>query len=259
MSLKPYYSDSHTTIYHGDCREVMASLTEVDITVSSPPYNQIAATNPSGMFTEANHKQNKGYASHSDDLPEREYQEWMRDVFGMCLKISTGIVWVNHKTRFRDKAGIHPVHIFPWPFYSEIIWDRAGSVTLNARKFAPSHEFIYGFGVPHYWDNSINTNMTVWRQIPERDVKGHPCPFPVEIPILLIKASCPIGGTVLDPFAGSGTTMVAAKQIGRKAIGIELCEAYCEIAAKRLQQEYLPLNEPAPITQPERELFTVTQ
>ena len=239
--MKPYYEDAKAgiVIYHGDCREVLPTLEPVDITFSSPPYNTIAATSPSGMFKEHNHKQNTGYISHSDDLPECDYQEWMRSVFETCKSKTKGLVWINHKTRFRDKSGIHPLQIFPWPFYSEVVWDRAGSVTFNARKFAPSHEFLYAFGEPHYWDNAQNTLLSVWRILPEREIKGHPCPFPESIARRCVTASCPPNGTVLDPFMGSGTTLRAAKDLGRRAIGIEIEERYCEIAANRLRQGVL--------------------
>ena len=240
--MKPYYEHGGITIYHGDCREILPELSAVDITVSSPPYNTIAPTQASGMMRESNHKQLGGYLSHADDLPENDYVAWMRDVFGMCRRVTRGLVWINHKTRYRDRIGIHPLSIFDWPFYTEIVWDRGGSVTLNAKKFAPSHEYLYGFGEPHYWNDAMNTLMSVWRLNPERDVPGHPCPFPIGLVSRCIEASCPTGGTVLDPFVGSGSTLVAAKDLGRRAIGIEIEERYCEIAAKRLAQEVLPLE-----------------
>lgn len=238
--VEPYFERDGITIYHGDCLDVLPQLSAVDITFSSPPYNTIAVTTPSGMMKEHTHKQNEGYDGFEDDMPEDEYQEWMRSVFGLCRNLSEGLVWVNHKTRYRDKSGIHPLAIFDWPFYSEVVWDRKGSITLNARKFAPSHEFIYGFGVPHFWDNTQNTKMSVWQINPERDIKGHPCPFPVAIAERCIVASCPEGGIVLDPFMGSGTTLRAAKNTGRRAIGIEISEKYCELAANRMAQAVLP-------------------
>jgi DNA modification methylase len=237
--MKPYYEQDGITIYHGDCREVLATMEPVDIVVSSPPYNTIATTKPSGMLKEHNHKQNAGYNKYSDDMNEADYQKWMIDIFGACADVAAGLVWINHKTRFRGGFGIHPLRLFPWEFHSEIVWNRNGSLTLNAKRYAPSHEFIYGFGVPHYWDRRNDKRMTVWNIQPEREIKGHPCPFPVAIPSRCIESSCPAGGVVLDPFMGSGTTLRAAKDLGRKAIGIEIDERYCEIAANRLAQGVL--------------------
>jgi site-specific DNA-methyltransferase (cytosine-N4-specific) len=81
--------------------------------------------------------------------------------------------------------------------------------------------------------------MTVWRIMPEREVKGHPCPFPAILAARCIAASCPDGGIVLDPFMGSGTTLIAARGEKKRGIGIEVNERYCEIAAKRLSQGVL--------------------
>ena len=223
------------TLYHADCMDVLPI--EADIVMSSPPYNQISQTSASGLLAESPRKLNDGYAEHDDDMPEQEYQSWVRGVFEKCREATKGLVWINHKTRFRDRIGIHPLHIFPWPVYSEVVWDRAGSVTLNARKFAPSHEFIYGFGVPHWWDNSANRMMSVWRITPERNVDGHPCPFPVPIAARCIAASCPPSGDVLDPFMGSGTTGIACIRTNRNFIGIEKDKKYFDIALDRIRRE----------------------
>ena len=204
--MTPYFQNDTVAIYHGDTEEVCQSLGVVDIVVTSPPYNTISKTQPSGLFKEHQRKQNAGYRTYSDDMPESEYADWMRRLGGIWSDMTKGLVWINHKTRFREKQGIHPSTLFALPFHSEIVWDRGGSLTLNAKRFAPSHEFIYGFGAPHYWDNSINTKMTVWRINPETSIKWHVCPFPPQIPERLIVASCPEGGIVLDPFMGSGTT-----------------------------------------------------
>lgn len=236
--MKPYYEHAGITIYHGDSATV--DVVDHNIVFTSPPYNTIAKVSASGMMRESRHKQLDGYLSHKDDMDEGDYQRWVVGIVDRFRSKCSGIVWVNHKTRYRNRVGIHPLHLFSgWPVYSEIVWDRGGSVTLNARKFAPSHEFVYGFGFPDYWDDSMNTLMSVWRVNPERSIGDHPCPFPIDIPLRCIAASCKPGGTVLDPFMGSGTTLVAAKNLGRKAIGIEIEERYCEIAAKRLAQEIL--------------------
>ena len=239
--MNPYYEDEQTTIYNGDCREILQAIPDdsVDIVLSSPPYNQIAATAASGMMKEFNHKQLSAYDGYNDDMEEEEYQNWQRAVFSEARGKCRGLCWINHKTRFRNKQGIHPLQIYPWPFYSEVVWDRKVSITLNARKFAPSHEYLYAFGEPHWWDDSQNIFLTVWQIMPEREIKGHPCPFPLSIARRVISASCPPGGIAIDPFMGSGTTLLAAKLEGRRAIGIEKNREYCDIAVERLRQRVL--------------------
>ena len=247
-------------LIQGDCEIVLGLMDDVvDITVSSPPYNMIPATKPSGILAEHNHKLNKGYESHDDSMEDADYAEWMRLIFGECRQASKGLVWINHKTKFVDKQGIHPLMIFPWKFHSEIVWNRGGSTTLNAKRYAPSHEYIYGFGIPHFWDRINDMEMSVWRINPEYTVDGHPCPFPVEIPKRCIESSCPHDGTVLDPFMGSGTTGVACIRTERQFIGIEKEPKYFDIAVKRIQRAWdlkcseLPFEQVEP--QKQTELF----
>ena len=220
-----------------DCMEYMATLPDnsVDIVVTSPPYNQLHQTGggfmANGKFADtcAN-----GYKSHSDDMAEGDYQAWMNAMLQECLRIAKGLVWINHKVRYRNKKGIHPLQFFNAPFYSEVIWDRGSSMTLNARKYAPSHEVVYGFGVPHFWDRKHDTLMSVWRIPPRPQGLDHPCPFPVALAERLIASSCPPGGTVYDPFSGAATTGIAAMNAGCSFIGTEIDPDYIEVARKRL-------------------------
>jgi len=242
---EPYYSDGLVTIYHGDCREVMSALPDVDCVITSPPYNTLPATNnPSGLHGPKGgrgkwvKKAAEGYADQRDEV---EYQEWMLEILSRAFELCRGLMWVNHKTRFRDGVGIHPARMFPWPIYSEVIWDRRGSMALNAKRFAPSHEFLLAFGSPHWWDDNLNTRMTVWRIAPVRG-SDHPCPFPRRLISAPIASSCPPDGVVLDPFMGSGTALDEAKRLGRRSIGIEIEERYCEIAADRCSQGVLALG-----------------
>lgn len=228
-------------VIEGDCLNIMHGMAgkSVDICITSPPYNTLPTENkPSGLHAERKNginlwmeKAANGYFDHRD---EREYQHWLYEVMCELQRITKGIVWINHKVRYRNGVAIHPVRFLPFPIYSEIIWDRGGSMALNCKRFSPSHEVILGFGSPHYWEDSVNKLMSVWRINPAHG--DHPCPFPIEIPRRLIRASCPPSGLVLDPFAGSGTTGVACTETNHNFIGIEIDPDYCAIARKRIAE-----------------------
>jgi len=240
--IKPYYEHAGIVIYHGDCRDILPTLERVDIVVTSPPYNTLPASySPSGMRKDrqgggVDRWLLKASSGYFDQMEESVYQSWLREVIGTCLRVARGLVWVNHKMRYRDGVGIHPARFLDFPIYSEIIWDRGGSMALNCKRYAPSHEIILGLGTPHIWHDDSNTLMSVWRIAAQRD-EEHPCPYPPDIPRRLILSSSDEGDIICDPFMGSGTTLRAAKDLDRKAIGIDIEERYCEIAAKRLSQE----------------------
>lgn len=231
------------TLYHGDCLEILPTLDKVDAVVTSPPYNQIDPKNmrPSGMTKDRGAGlgwiekfQEHGYA---DDKDESEYQEWLATIIAACKESCIGTVWVNHKTRYRDGIAIHPLSFLPFPLYSEVVWDRGGSLTLNANRYAPSHEYFFGFWKPVTWDASGNKRMSVWR-ISKEGQDGHVCAYPVKLVSPLIMDSTPADGVVLDPFMGSGTTGVACANLGRKFIGIEIERKYFDIACERIEAAY---------------------
>ena len=242
----PYYDDGNgIQIYHGDCREILPTLEKVDLAVTSPPYNTLPQKHsPSGLHGERRSGVNqwiqKACRSYQDNRPEPEYQDWLKEVVATCLRLCRGLVWINHKVRYRKGVALHPVRFLPFPIYAEVIWDRRGSMALNCKRYAPSHESLWAFGAPHVWHDNWNTYMSVWRIGFDRDPNDHPCSFPLEIPRRLICSSSDEADIILDPFMGSGTTLVAAKELHRKAIGCEIEEAYCEIAANRLAQGVLP-------------------
>lgn len=247
MHLLPEYALTRTdTIHCTDALTLLRALPDesVDIVVTSPPYNlQWKSRTSYGIF--AGHKWiddfQYGYDTYHDHMPEDRYQRWIRGVVTECLRVSKGLVWINHKTRYRNGEGIHPLSFMPFPLWSEVVWDRGGSLTLNARRFAPSHEYLFGFGRPHYWDDHFNLAMTVWR-INVEFGSDHPAPYPEGLITRLIEASCPPGGVVLDPFMGSGTTAAAAQKLNRHYIGCDLSRRYVEDARQRLAQPYtLPL------------------
>lgn len=213
----------------------------VDCVVTSPPYNlNWKWQKGGGMFKNDRWALEfaKGYTNSSDAMPEDKYQAWVRDIVTECLRISKGLVWINHKTRYRDGVGIHPLSFLPFPLWSEVIWERSGSMTLNSRRFAPSHEYIFGFGRPHYWDDTKNTLMSVWH-VPHSASPDHPCPYPEALIQPLIEASCPAHGIVLDPFMGSGTTATVAQRLNRHYIGSDLSPEYVRQAKERLSKPFM--------------------
>lgn len=130
-----------------------------------------------------------------------------------------------------------------WYLRQTIIWQKPSAIEpMRADRPATSHEYIFQLsksehykaypGAVSWWGHSV------WK-IANRGFKGHPAVMPVELAQRCILASTQRGDTVVDPFMGSGTTLRAAKDLGRKAIGIEIDEEYCELAAKRMAQEVL--------------------
>lgn len=255
-----YYQHEAVTIYHGDCREILPKLGLVDLVVTSPPYNQSIDTfKPSGMHRETTwvQKISAGYQDHVDEAEYQQQQRALLNAIGAILA-PNGSVFYNHKLRWRDGTLLHPA---VWldginlQMRMEIIWARNGSCTMNSRMFAPSDERIYWFDQgTHKWNQYAVSFMSVWNiaqygsfGMARVGIENHPCAFPLEIPIRCIAATTDANDIVMDPYCGSGTTLVAAKRLGRRAIGIEIEEKYCEIAAQRLEAERLTLFEYAGI------------
>ena len=245
------------TLYLGDCGEVLPTLGMVSTVVTSPPYNTLpTSARASGLHAERKTGINKWMENasrgYSDNMPEPDYQVWLNNILMSAANLTNGLVWVNHKIRYRDGEAIHPVRMIRLPIYAEVIWNRGVSMALNCKRYAPSHEGFWAFGTPCYWDDKNNILMSVWN-VPhaQRDPwNNHPCPYPEQVIRPIIESSTPMDGTVLDPFMGSGTTGVACARLGRKFIGIEIEERYFDIACRRIEDAYrqadLFVNAPTP-------------
>ncbi len=246
-------------IIHGDCLEVMARMApgSVDAIVTSPPYNQLGKRIPpggSGLLAQSRWVAKVTTKGYVDDMPESEYRNWLASVASEMARVTKpgGSLFFNHKIRYRDGEAIHPIdYVRSWPewqFRQEIVWDRAGGFAFNCGLFAMSDERIYWLVKPGSswgWNDGAASMLSVWR-IPSNkhingSVKGHPCPFPLKIPIRCITAVTSPGGLVLDPFAGSGSTLVACQKTGRRGIGIELNEDYIKIIERRVADARTPL------------------
>lgn len=260
--------DSSIRLYQQDAAEFLAALGDksCDLILFSPPYNQKRDTKSYGLRARRSADswlgkwRDKGYA---DDMPEREYQKWLLGIVRECLRVSSGMVVVNHKVRGSDTKSLHPMtllHPVREYFWREVIWDRMGSVSMNSRGHSTSHESFYCFRAgQHHWSQAESRRLTVWHVRDEEDVwqlspertSDHVCPWPVTIPERFIRAYCPKGGLVCDPFSGRGTTAWACIRTERRFIGSELVRHTFDTACKLTQAEY-ERNEPAMFHSPLR-------
>jgi DNA modification methylase len=190
---------------------------------------------------------------YSDDMDEGEYVTWQNSLFTEIRSVCApdASLFYNHQLRWRDGECLHPVWWFRpggWRMRQEIVWERGGGMMFNARMFVRFDERILWFvrGDTWKWDQACVGYGTIWKiaRAQQQQGKEHPVEFPLAIPTRCIEAVTGFDDLVLDPFMGSGTTLRAAKNLLRRAIGIEIEERYCEIAAKRLSQEVL-FGEPA--------------
>lgn len=225
------------TLYNADCRDVLPLIEGVDVVVTSPPYNLVKEN--SGGSTTTFHSHEERYGKwYDDEIPEEEYQAQQREVVRLCLEKCNGSVFYNHKVRYawsRRGAVYHPLDwLREFPLWCEIIWDRCGSNGSNTPRYAAQDERIYQLGRPKHFERCGLS--TIWRFPPEQSSAiGHVCAFPVELPRRCIATTTQPGDTAFDPYTGSGTTGVAAVQMGRKFIGCEIDPTYFELACRRIE------------------------
>lgn len=223
--MTPYYQDDAVTIYHGDCREF---LPRADVLVTDPPYGiNIGGPDVGRNGRGGRHGLEKGTYDSYDDTYEN-YVETVVPTIQRALALT------------RRGAVFSGPHLQELPKASAVggIYCRAGSGRhpWGFKTFLP----VLFYGTAPRLQHGARPN--VFESTATAELNGHPCPKPLPwLRWLMDLVSLP-GEVVLDPFLGSGTTLRAAKDLGRKAIGIEIEERYCEIGALRCAQEVLPLE-----------------
>lgn len=248
LAPTPYYQDRFVTLYLGDCLAVLPTLGTwdgFDLVFTSPPYN--LGRNDWDMGGEGRRRRTEGIG-YGDALPEAEYRAQQRAVLSAlyAVVVDGGSCFYNHKCRVRDGRLIHPLEWVgdPWIVRQEIVWDRGSTHNHEPTLFWPEDERVYWLtkGKPRVPSGGVRL-PTVWRDTPASKTNRHPAPFPLPMPRRIIER---FGArAVLDPYAGSGTTLLAAKLAGVRATGVEKSERYAEMAARRLSQEVLPFGEAA--------------
>lgn len=227
--MKPYYQDDAVTIYHGDCRELTEVLAQPSVVVTDPPYGtggwrrlaSGAGSDPSASLIR----------EHWDDgavdwlglvAPSPVLVFWPPARTRLLLEAAEAVGYVKHRTLYMRKRDPKPMVGGRTAWSVEPIWvlSRDGFILQGG-------DDVYEASTPRLGRDAGAT--------------GHPYEKPVDVVRWIISKTSRYS-TVLDPFMGSGTALLAAKSMGRKAIGIELNEKWCEIAARRCSQEVLGLS-----------------
>jgi len=223
--MNPYYEDESVKIYHGDCKEILPQLEKADLLITDPPYEQSSAGG--GLI-----KQRETFQKIGKDLSSFNLDDFWSPLLH-CTKNKHAYIFCSRSTlpllcRHADAQELN------WDI---LIYGKNNPIPMKNNRYLSSFEFLFFMrGTNCYWNNhatfSHYSKIKMVNCIPS--TFGHPTEKNVNIIQELIDVSSLENHVIIDPFLGSGTTLVAAKNLGRKAIGIELEEKYCEIAAKRL-------------------------
>lgn len=223
----PYYHDEQygITIYHGDCRDILPHLEPVDLVLTDPPWG-----NPISCKAEYEAKEIEFLPFVYDVLEEGGliYCFWnAKDIPSFQVKFEKYFNLKNIIVCFKEN-----MVTCPWDKAAfQYQWEPIFYGTKGKTNFITNYKSIQA-GIPC---------GDVWKAVkPQSNYKSDHRQHTAQKPIkIMLRAVTFSEGTILDPFMGSGTTLVAAKQLGRKAIGIEIEEKYCEIAVNRLLQGVL--------------------
>jgi site-specific DNA-methyltransferase (adenine-specific) len=247
---KPFFQESNITIIHDNVLTTSAiEADSIDLIVTSPPYNVDIQ-----------------YNSHKDDISYSEYLEfsekwlrqchdWLKDDGRLCLNVPLDKNKGGQQSVGADFTGL--AKSIGYQYHSTIIWNEGnisrrtawGSWMSASAPFVIAPVELILVLYKNRWkktggskksditrDEFMNWTNGIWTFSGESKKKvGHPAPFPLELPKRCIKMFSYVGDTVMDPFMGSGTTVLAAALHGRRAIGIEVDKGYCKIALQRIQ------------------------
>ena len=223
--MRPYYERDGITIYHGDCREILPTIGAVDLVVTDPPFGTQALGGGYGrrQLHSVNGREGRTIANDND-----------LDAFrGAWLHIRETLSDAYALVFYAPRRTPEFCGIVGSDWAGEIVWDKQQPGLGYTIRYQHESIAVLKIGEPETPEDAILSVQRFGRT----DVVSHPHEKPVGLLKALLRLQ-PLG-IVLDPFMGSGTTLVAAKLEGRRAIGIEIEERYCEIAAKRLAQGVL--------------------
>jgi len=247
----PYYDRDGITIYHGDCLDILPGLPAESIRLlwSDPPYGH---GNQNGDLQSARVRDGVKGARKADCEPiANDTPDAFRAVFANALDLAAPAMKRDCCCCCCCCCGGGPRPTFawvaeqmdaaPWAFFHAVVWDKSDRGNGMGWRFRRNYEFVmvaHMVGGKLAWANDTKAVPNIMRMAPPLK-RSHPNQKPVGLCTQFIGLHTQEGDIVLDPFMGSGTTLLAAKLEQRRAIGIELEEKYCEIAVKRLAQSVL--------------------
>lgn len=231
--MKPYYEQDGVTIFHADCRDVFCHLRRVDHVISDPPYD---ARTHAGARTAATASPKYGDIQKIEiDFDPLDVAATVPRILSVCRRWFIAFCTMEMIAEYQKASGGAWVRAGFWrrpDGAPQFTGDRPATPGDAIAIMHPTGKKYWNGGGRHaYYEIGV-----------ERLDRVHPTQKPESLMRQIVAEFTDAGETILDPFMGSGTTLVAAKRLGRKAIGIELEEKYCEIAAKRLAQGALALE-----------------
>jgi site-specific DNA-methyltransferase (adenine-specific) len=248
--MNPYYEDGRVTVYHADFRDLTAEdLGQAACVVTSPPYNAGTA-----------------YDCWDDSLPDDRYHHLAvraSQLIGDVLARLAGRAWINigvaRLHTWLDalrEVGLPDRHVVCWDYgdaTADTAWGSWQSPSAPHLRHAWEPIIVASpadwardlpAGIGSQWRDRLRNwallCRDIWRIHPGASTNcAHPAVMPAELAARAIRLSTWPGELIIDPFCGSGTTLLAARGLGRRAIGVEISERYCELGARRLAQGVL--------------------
>lgn len=258
--MTPYYERAGITIYHGDALDILPQLptSSVDCLLADPPYSSGGAfrgdrsASPKTKYVRSNSSSYELLPDfHGDTMDQWAYLHWsclwIRQA--LAVLVPGGIAGVFSDWR-QLLVTANALQMAGGTWRGIAVWDKGPDARPSAGFSARCEYLIWGSAGPLPDRGRATPKLQgvhfqrALRFASGAERKQHIAQKPEALMRHLVEVA-PEGGTVLDPFIGSGTTLLAAHQTGRHAIGIDIDERNCEIAAKRLEQAVLPLEIPA--------------
>jgi len=249
--VKPYYKDDYCTIYHGDSRAILSSLSEsgFDLIFTDPPYSSGGMTRSDrNQSTTAKYRMTKSAKVDpdfsGDNRDQRSFEKWCSLWMSQTMLTARASSTLACFIDWRNLACvIDAVQVAGWVYRGIVPWDKTTSTRPVKGWFRNQAEYIVTATAGPI-DRDHNSKGVCSPGVLVHRVNGSKKQHLTEKPIPLLAEFIQTRDDwkhILDPFMGSGTSLRAAKNLNRKAVGIELSEKYCEIAANRLSQEVLAL------------------